>query len=532
MTFPNNIFPDNQEASNAYNIAEHTNKSLYITGKAGTGKSTFLKNFCKQTKKKYIIVAPTGIAALNIGGQTIHSFFNLPARPLIPNDSEIPFFHEVIPNGKGGFQEEHLKRKIIREIDMVIIDEISMVRCDIIDAIDNSLRKNGGNRNMPFGGKQIVFIGDLFQLEPIVRDDDQEMLKQHYNSRFFFSANIFKEVDFSKIEFTKVYRQSDTKFIGILDRIRTKKAEDSDFEILNERVNSEYEPTKEQVFITLCPTNNIADSHNEKHLKNIKANEFTFQGEVDGNFNEKDAPVPLTLVLKASAQVMFVKNDPQGRWVNGSIGKIMAISEKGIKVRVKHEDKGKNYFIEKEEWSKNEYKYNKQTKKIETEEAGVYRQYPIKLAWAITIHKSQGLTFENVIIDIGRGMFAHGQLYVALSRCKSIKGLILKTKVNKKDMIVHDRVINFANEANNQEKIDKEFIHGVIEKNKVLIEMVSLLKEDNQNLIKEIQNLSIQLKDKEITIQDLTSIINSNITIDKNHKKNKKPFTNNKRVTF
>ena len=509
MVFPQSSFPDNKEALNAYNLAEHTNKSVYITGKAGTGKSTFLKQFCGQTKKTFVILAPTGIAALNAGGQTIHSFFNLPTRPFMPNDPGIPTFaHAKIQDGKI-VKEEHQKRKLIKQIEMIIIDEISMVRADIIDAIDTSLRKNGGKPDLPFGGKQMVFIGDLFQLEPIVKDEDKALLKKNnYKGRFFFNAQAFSKIEFSKIEFLKVYRQSDRVFIDVLERIRTKKAMTADFELLNRCVKPQFIAPKDEVIITLCPTNENAEKHNEEHLKNIKGKDHNFRGKVEGNFNSGELPIPMILNLKIGAQVMFVRNDPQNRWVNGTIGKVTSISEQNIKVRIKKDNKEKDYQVEKSVWLKVEYSFNDSKRRIETKETGSYEQFPIKLAWAITIHKSQGLTFDNVIIDSGRGMFAHGQLYVALSRCTSLEGLIFKNRITEKEMIVHPRVIDFSNEANNQGLIDREFLNGVIEKNEILSKEVSELKI-------ELELLRDNLREKEEEITDLSAIVEKHIKVEK-----------------
>ncbi|MBI3134085.1 MAG: AAA family ATPase [Bacteroidetes bacterium] len=523
MSLPLEKFENNQEALNAYNLMEYTRKPVYITGKAGTGKSTFLKGFCKQTKKPYIILAPTGIAALNAGGQTIHSFFNLPTRPLVPNDPDIPFFSERrLKNGKMVGEDDD-RRKIIKEIEMIIIDEISMVRSDIIDAIDCSLRKNGGDKNLPFGGKQMVFIGDLFQLEPIVKDEDKEMLKEHYKSRFFFSANAFQTIIFSNIEFTKVYRQTDTEFIDVLERVRTKKATQEDFAILNARYTPEYTPEKDEVFITLCTTNRTAEAHNESFLERLNGRVYIFEGDIDGNFNERDCPVPLTLTLKIGAQVMFVKNDTQGRWANGTIGKIISLSENEVKVRIKADKHHKDYYVERTEWQKVEYKYDSLKKSVESEETGSFEQFPIKLAWAITIHKSQGLTFENVIIDPGNGMFAHGQLYVALSRCTALEGIKFQKKIGPKEMIVHNRVIQFANTANDQNLIDKEFEHGIIEQNKVLREMVHVLKEELTETIWKLEDKEELLEEKEQHVRWLES------QLEKSERKSKR--TSEKKVS-
>lgn len=493
--FPEEVFPNNTEVLNAYNIAELTNKSLYITGKAGTGKSTFLKHFCENTKKNYLILAPTGIAALNVGGQTIHSFFGLPLRPLQPNDKDIPYFSKATFDKKGDLSlEDHPKRKIIQNLDVIIIDEISMVRADIMDAIDNSLRKNGGSPHLPFGGKQIIFFGDLFQLEPVVTKEDRPILFRFYKSPFFFSAQVFKQIQLSKVEFTKVYRQSNRDFIGLLDRIRNGKTNEDDIISLMKRVDMNYKPPPDEYFIILCSKNAIANQTNSDYLKNLKTPIFNYQGEISGEFPNK-LPTPLNLKLKVEVQVMFVKNDSGGRWANGTIGKIVELTDEGIKVKIQNENEIEieeevEYWVDRVQWENIEYKWNEEKKEIESEVIGVFRQYPIKLAWAITIHKSQGLTFDKVIIDSGSGMFAHGQCYVALSRCTSFEGIILKNYITERDIIIKQSVIDFANTVNNQANIDSELVDGLIDENK-------RLKESNAAFNNEIKSLHHKIKEGE-----------------------------------
>ena len=512
MPFPEDIFPDNQEVLNAFNLAEFTSRPLYITGKAGTGKSTFLKHYCENTHKSFLVLAPTGLAALNVGGQTIHSFFGLPWRPLQPNDKEIPFFAKAKLDENGNLEEdEHPKRKIIRNVDVIIIDEISMVRSDLIDAIDNSLRKNGGNSSLPFGGKQLIFMGDLFQLEPVVNRTDFPIISRFYDSQFFFSARVFHQIQFSNVEFVKVYRQSDTDFIRLLDRIRNRSTTIEDFKIINRRYDANYEPSTNQFFIILCTTNEIADNKNSNFLQNLDTPEFAYIGNIDGNFDNK-LPTLLTLKLKVGAQIMFVKNDSGGRWVNGTIGKIVNLSDQNIIVRIKSNDIEAEYSIEKVTWEKIEYKWNEETEEIESEIVGTFTQYPIKLAWAITIHKSQGLTFDQVIIDSGTGMFAHGQCYVALSRCTSLDGLILKTLLRQTDIIVDDRVVHIANTANDQNTINNQLLFGLLERVRILTNDHVTLRDENKDLLR-------RLKDKNIKINDLQNNVdksNQSITKYKN----------------
>lgn len=482
MPFPEDIFPNNQEVLNAFNLAEFTSRPLYITGKAGTGKSTFLRHYCQNTHKKYLILAPTGLAAINVGGQTLHSFFGLPWRPLQPNDREIPYFHQAKYDENGNLEEdEHPKRKIIKNLDVIIIDEISMVRPDLIDAVDNSLRKNGGNPNLPFGGKQIIFIGDLFQLEPVVTRGDLPIISRFYKSPFFFSARVFQQMQFSNIELIRVYRQSDPNFIGLLDRIRDSTATNNDFVTLNNRVNQNYQPAQNDYFIILCTTNAIADNLNASYLQNLQTPEFNYVGRIEGRFEDK-LPTLQNLKLKVDSQVMFVKNDQGGRWVNGTIGKVTELTNETVKVKIKHEDIELEYSVERANWEKIEYKWNNDNEEIESEVVGTFTQYPLKLAWAITIHKSQGLTFDQVIIDSGTGMFAHGQCYVALSRCTALNGLIFKRPLIPTDIIIDNRVVQIAKTANNQTIINEQLLAGLLDQTRVLIERVKVLRIENTDL--------------------------------------------------
>jgi ATP-dependent exoDNAse (exonuclease V) alpha subunit len=506
LPFPEDIFPNNKEVLNAHNLAEYTNKSFYITGKAGTGKSTFLRHFCNNSSKKFLVLAPTGLAALNIGGQTIHSFFNLPWRPLSPNDKGIPYFPKAKIDEKGNIEEtEHYKRTIIKKLDLIIIDEVSMVRPDQIDAIDNSLRKNGGNYHLPFGGKQIIFIGDLFQLEPVITKDDLPIVSKFYDSPFFFSALIFQQIQFSFIELIRVYRQSDPKFINLLDKIRKRTALDIDFSELNKKLNVNYQPDKNHYFITLCSKNDIADKTNVNHLNWLTSEEFEYEGIIEGNF-EKNLPTPRLLKLKLNAQIMFVKNDAGGRWVNGTIGKITELTNETIKVKIKNESGEDEYYVERVRWEKIEYRWNNKTEEIETEIVGTFTQFPLKLAWAITIHKSQGLTFDQVIIDSGDGMFAHGQLYVALSRCTSFEGIVLKQRVLQKDMIVNPKVIQITASANDQQIINQQLLSGLLENAEILSKRKSQLQTNEKLLLERITKLKIKLEDKEKEIERLKEI--------------------------
>jgi ATP-dependent DNA helicase PIF1 len=412
----------------AYHQMEFTADCLFLTGRAGTGKSTLLNYFRKTTVKKYVVLAPTGLAALQVGGSTIHSFFGFPLRKILKNDPEI-----------NAWSKGHPRRKILREMDTLIIDEVSMVRSDLMDAIDLSLRLNMGS-DLPFGGKQLVFIGDIFQLSPVITAQDRTNAEDDFlEIPYFFGADAFRNCRPKIVELTKIYRQHDDDFIYLLNRIRMGLADHYELEEINKRHTPNYQ--QEAFAITLTSINALADSVNLQKLVELSSAVFQYKGKVEGQFNERLFPAPSIIGLKEGAQVMMVKNDLQGRWVNGSIGTVEALSKEEIKVTFAD---GQTHFIEPVTWENKSYKWDKSTNSISFEVLGKYTQYPIRLAWAITIHKSQGLTFDKVIIDIGRGAFAHGQVYVALSRCRSLQGITLKTPINRKDIIVDEIVEEFA----------------------------------------------------------------------------------------
>lgn len=397
-----------------------------------------------------MVLAPTGIAAINAGGVTLHSFFKLPFRPMLPDDPDLSLSHGRIFEF---FKYPKEKRKIIAEVDLIIIDEISMVRADIIDCVDRILRVYSGNMRLPFGGKQLLFVGDVFQLEPVVPSDQKEILSLFYASPFFFSARVFKDINLVPIELQKVYRQTDSVFINILDRIRNNAARKQELDTLNGRYFPSFEPQNEDMYITLATRRDQVDFINEKKLAELPGEEYVSVGKIEGDFPESSLPTQLNLSIKEQAQVIFIDNDYERRWVNGTIGMVSGIDENG-NVYVLMES-GVEHLVEPTSWRNYKYKYNEKEKRIEEEIVGTFEQLPIRLAWAITVHKSQGLTFSRVVVDLTGGVFAGGQTYVALSRCTSLEGLVLKSKISSRDIFIRKEIVEFSQIFNNQALIEK-----------------------------------------------------------------------------
>ena len=457
---------DNREWQQALQIIQYTRRSLFLTGKAGTGKSTFLRHIAETTKKKHVILAPTGIAAINAGGQTLHSFFKLPFHPLLPNDSNYS-----IRNIRKTLKYSGELTKLLRELELIIIDEISMVRADIIDFIDKVLRIYCRNMREPFGGKQLLLVGDIFQLEPVIKEDEWRLMQPFYASAYFFAAKVWQEMQLVSIELRKVYRQSDSQFIGLLDRIRQNHATDADLQSINSRVNQCSKQKENGFEITLATRRDTVDYINDLHLSELEGDSTIFKGHIKGDFPETSLPAPMELEIKPGAQVIFIKNDKEKRWVNGTLGVVIYIDEGEGIITVVDED-GHEYDVEREVWENMRYTFNEKEQKIEEEMLGSFIQFPLRLAWAITVHKSQGLTFRHVKIDFsGGGAFAGGQTYVALSRCTSLEGITLEAPIRRSDIFVRAEVVAFANRYNDgqlikqaiyESKADKEY-HDAME---------------------------------------------------------------------
>jgi hypothetical protein len=418
----------NEELIHAWDFVEHTGRSIFLTGKAGTGKTTFLKAVVEQSSKRSIVVAPTGVAAINAGGMTIHSFFQLPFSPFVPG-AKI--------ESKFDFGKE--KRKIIASLDLLIIDEISMVRSDLLDAIDSVLRRFR-DRYKPFGGLQLLMIGDLQQLTPVVTPEDERMLRPYYDTPYFFGSKALAQIAYVTIQLEKVYRQQDATFLTLLNHIREGQPTADDLTLLNSRYKPVFLPKPEEGYIRLTTHNQMANNYNESELRKLPGRAYTYRAKIEGTFPDYSYPTAETLVLKEGAQVMFVKNDPSGRYYNGRIGHVTLAEDNRLEVYCPGDANA--IGVEPLEWENARYTLNDETHEIESEVLGKFTQLPLRLAWAITIHKSQGLTFERAIIDASLS-FAPGQVYVALSRCKTLEGMVLASQIPPQAIISDERVDNY-----------------------------------------------------------------------------------------
>lgn len=420
----------NSEFQRAFELMEETQQNILITGRAGTGKSTLLTYFRDSTKKKVVILAPTGVAAVNVAGQTIHSFFH--------------FKPNVTPASiKRKKKTEKDKPTLYKKLTTIVIDEVSMVRADLLDCIDKFLRFNGPHEKQPFGGVQMIFIGDLYQLPPVVTSAEREIFKSHYPTPYFFSAKVFDQLNIEYIELEKVYRQKDDEFVRLLNTIRNRSVTDDDLAQFNKRCNPLFEAPPGSFYLSLTSTNDLADAINEKRLAELPGKLWKAAGLIDGDFGKEYLPTAVDLKLKKGAQIMLLNNDSLGQWINGTIGKIRKFEpdDDGEDVIVAELDNGDTARISPYTWKI--YRFFLKNEELRSEEVGSFRQYPVRLAFAVTIHKSQGKTFENVVIDVGRGTFAHGQMYVALSRCTSLDGIVLKQPLKKNHILMDWQVVKF-----------------------------------------------------------------------------------------
>ena len=440
---------DNPDFITAIDMVNNTNRSIFLTGKAGSGKSTLLKYICGTTKKKFITLAPTGIAAVNVGGMTMHSFFKMPLKPLLPDD---PDYSPRRIRDTLKYTKE--KIKIIKSLELIIIDEISMVRADMIDFMDRVLRYYSGNNREPFGGKQLLLVGDIFQLEPVIKSDFREILRRYYNIFFFFGAEAFSKFKLVAIELRKTYRQKDASFINLLDRVRENKATADDLSRINSRCNRNFsnENEEDNFVITLATRRDTVDYINEQKLDELESTKYNFEGVIEGTWPTSILPTSQNLTLKEGAQVVFIRNDVEHRWYNGTIARVARINDGIITVELENGDQCE---LDMYQWENIQYEYDDKEKRIKETVLGTFRQYPIKLAWAMTIHKSQGLTFNRVVIDMEGGAFSCGQTYVALSRCTSLEGITLKFPITYRDIFVNPAVIEFSKRYNDMKLIDE-----------------------------------------------------------------------------
>jgi len=462
----------NPEFRKALDLMEGTRRHVFITGRAGTGKSTLLTYFRRSTRKNIVVLAPTGVAAINVGGQTIHAFFK---------------FKPDITPGKVRKRIKGEKDSIYRKLTTVVIDEISMVRADLLDCIDKFLRLNGPDYTLPFGGVQMIFIGDLYQLPPVVTGEQRDIFRGHYATPYFFSAQAFENLDIGFVELETVYRQTDDEFIRLLNTIRNRTATEADIALINRRYDPAFEAPKKDYYIYLTSTNVLADGINEERLARLPGKVWMSRGTIQGQFGAEYLPAAVDLRLKRGAQIMLLNNDTYGRWINGTIGRVTGFDadENGQDLIIAHLESGEEVAIAPYTWEI--YRFFLKEGELASEAAGSFTHFPVRLAFAVTIHKSQGKTFEKAVIDVGRGTFAHGQMYVALSRCKSLEGIVLKQPLKKSHILMDWQVVKFLTRfqyAQAEEQFPREdkikIIEGAI-RNKQNLEIVYLKAKDEKS---------------------------------------------------
>ncbi|WP_153797080.1 helix-turn-helix domain-containing protein [Foetidibacter luteolus] len=437
--------PLNKMFALAADFIQYSNRSVFLTGKAGTGKTTFLKYIRQSTIKQTAVVAPTGVAAINAGGVTIHSFFQLPFTPFTPGVSQQSGVEATIDRHQllGRIRITRERRQVLQQLELLVIDEISMVRCDVLDAIDTILRHFRHRHAEPFGGVQVLFIGDMFQLPPVVPEEEWRILSQFYNSPYFFDSKVIGQQPPVHIELDKIYRQNEQVFIDLLNKVRNNQMDEAAFQLLNSRYDAGFTANNKDGYIILTTHNYKADNTNAEQLDRLKTKAITCKATINGEFSEKAYPADETLLLKTGAQVMFIKNDMEKvrRYYNGKIGVISSIDDNAIHIQCKNEPG--TIEVKKEKWENIRYSFNQQEQRVDEEVIGTFEQYPLRLAWAITIHKSQGLTFEKAVIDAGAA-FAPGQVYVALSRCTTLSGIVLKSHITSTGLINDRTIVHFA----------------------------------------------------------------------------------------